>query len=164
MNDFPHPDSMLEATRLTRAGRLAEATALLQRLLRGDAAPDRAGGATMESAAAPAGRPTPLIDVTPHAIEATVRQPSSPMGEETLAGSRSTGSMHAARPRIPEALRGLLDRVKWVGSGLGMPGLGDSFAMPTPDIVPDGGQFLARSYSNHAGNRAYKLYIPSGYQ
>ena len=35
MNDFPHPDSMLEATRLTRAGRLAEATALLQRLLRG---------------------------------------------------------------------------------------------------------------------------------
>ena len=37
------------------------------------------------------------------------------------------------------------------------------FAVPTPDIVPDGGQFLARSYSNHAGNRAYKLYIPSGY-
>jgi len=72
MNDFPHPDSMLEATRLTRAGRLAEATALLQRLLRGNAAPDRTGGATMESAAAPAGRPTRLIDVTPHAIEATV--------------------------------------------------------------------------------------------
>jgi poly(hydroxyalkanoate) depolymerase family esterase len=163
MNDFPHPDSMLEATRLTRAGRLAEATALLQRLLRGDAAPDRAGGATMESAAAPAGRPTRLIDVTPHSIDATVRQPSSPMGQETLAGFRSPGTMHAARRHMPEALRGLLKRVKRVGSGLELPGLGKPFAVPTPDIVPDGGQFLARSYSNHAGSRAYKLYIPSGY-
>src|SRR5450759_4043427 len=44
-----------------------------------------------------------------------------------------------------------------------LPGLGKPFAVPTPDIVPDGGQFLARSYSNHAGNRAYKLYIPSSY-
>ena len=102
MNDFPHPDNMLEATRLTRAGRLAEATALLQRLLRGDATPDRASGATMESASAPAGRPTRLIDVTPHAIEATDRQLSSPMGQETRAGFRSPGIMHVARPHIAE--------------------------------------------------------------
>lgn len=163
MNDFPHPDSMLEATRLTRAGRLAEATALLQRLLRGDAIPDRAGGATMESAGAPAGRSTRLIDVTPHAVEATDRQLSSPMGQETRTGFRSPGIMHVAGPHMPEALRSLLERVKRVGSGLGLPGLGKPFAVPTPDIVPDGGQFLARSYSNHAGNRAYKLYIPSSY-
>ena len=42
MNDILHPHhSMLEATRLTRAGQLTEATELLQRLLRGDAPPDR---------------------------------------------------------------------------------------------------------------------------
>jgi poly(hydroxyalkanoate) depolymerase family esterase len=29
--------------------------------------------------------------------------------------------------------------------------------------VPDGGQFVAGSYSSEAGSRAYKLYIPSGY-
>ena len=40
MNDVLNPDSMLEATRLTRAGRLAEATTLLQRMLRGETAPD----------------------------------------------------------------------------------------------------------------------------
>jgi hypothetical protein len=34
MNIILHPD-MLEATRLTRAGRLTEATALLQRMLLG---------------------------------------------------------------------------------------------------------------------------------
>src|SRR6266568_3545167 len=33
----------------------------------------------------------------------------------------------------------------------------------TPDIVPDGGKFIEAIYSNPAGTRAYKLYIPSGY-
>ncbi|HEX5795574.1 MAG TPA: hypothetical protein VFY19_07025, partial [Geminicoccaceae bacterium] len=37
------PPEMLEATRLTRAGRPAEATALLQRMLRGDARSPGAG-------------------------------------------------------------------------------------------------------------------------
>ena len=40
MNDVLNPNTMLEATRLTRAGRLAEATTLLQRMLRGETAPD----------------------------------------------------------------------------------------------------------------------------
>ena len=39
MNDGLHPD-MLEATRLTRAGRITEATALLQRVLRGGTVPE----------------------------------------------------------------------------------------------------------------------------
>ena len=40
MNNIPHSD-MLEATRLTRAGRLTEATALLQRALPGGAGAGR---------------------------------------------------------------------------------------------------------------------------
>jgi hypothetical protein len=40
MSDVPNPNSMLEAMRLTRAARLAEATTLLQRMLRGETAPD----------------------------------------------------------------------------------------------------------------------------
>jgi poly(hydroxyalkanoate) depolymerase family esterase len=34
---------------------------------------------------------------------------------------------------------------------------------PTSSVVPAGGQFVERSYTNRAGTRAYKLYIPSGY-
>ena len=34
----------------------------------------------------------------------------------------------------------------------------------TPDIVPEGGNFIEATYSNPAGSRAYKLYIPSRYQ
>ena len=37
------PTEIAEATRLTREGRLTEATALLQRVLRGDAAPTAPG-------------------------------------------------------------------------------------------------------------------------
>jgi hypothetical protein len=40
MNDMLNPDKMVEATHLTRAGRLTEATALLQRMLRGKSGPD----------------------------------------------------------------------------------------------------------------------------
>jgi Esterase PHB depolymerase len=32
-----------------------------------------------------------------------------------------------------------------------------------PTLVPAGGRFVERSYTNRAGTRAYKLYIPSGY-
>ncbi len=54
-------DIIREATRLTRAGQLVEATALLQRMLRGERAPDapsRTGGRI-----ALTGR-EPLIDMT----------------------------------------------------------------------------------------------------
>jgi hypothetical protein len=36
MSDVLNPNSMLEAVRLTRAARLAEATTLIQRMLRGE--------------------------------------------------------------------------------------------------------------------------------
>ena len=36
--------------------------------------------------------------------------------------------------------------------------------MSTPDIVPAGGRFIEATYSNPAGTRKYKLYIPSHYQ
>ncbi len=35
--------------------------------------------------------------------------------------------------------------------------------VPTSTVVPAGGQFVERSYTNRAGTRAYKLYIPNGY-
>ena len=36
--------------------------------------------------------------------------------------------------------------------------------LSTPDVVPEGGKFIESLYTNPAGSRAYKLYIPSGYQ
>jgi poly(hydroxyalkanoate) depolymerase family esterase len=98
--------AMLEATRLTRAGRVSEGTTLLQRTL----------------------------DI--------------PMPE--AAPARSSWCM-------PEALR------KWFGGAVPVRGRATPSSSPAPDFGPKSGQFLARSYDNHAGTRGYRLYVPSGY-
>src|SRR6266487_509827 len=78
MDDMLDPNKMAEATRLTRVGRLAEAVALLQHMLRAESPRDMTVGTEV-------------------------------------------------------------------------------------DIVPEGGQFTEATYSNPAGTRAYKLYMPSCY-
>ena len=62
MNDRMHRE-MLEATRLTRAGRLTDATALLQRLLRRGRAPDTNFAAADDTTDVPAGRASRVIDL-----------------------------------------------------------------------------------------------------
>jgi poly(hydroxyalkanoate) depolymerase family esterase len=165
MNDLRHTD-MLEATRLTRAGQLTAATALLQRALRGGTAPDTASAPTGEAAQAPAGRVPRIIDLTPEAVALTDFQPSSPAGHAFGTGVSTplaglTPGM--AQPHLPEALRSFLDRVNGIHPEPGMGGLAKPFPAHLPDVVPDGGRFLSGSYANHAGSRAYKLYVPSGY-
>ncbi|HET6520748.1 MAG TPA: PHB depolymerase family esterase [Geminicoccaceae bacterium] len=166
MNDGTHPD-LLEATRLTRAGRLAEATSLLQRLLGGAAAPDAMSGtATGDTADAPAARFPRTIDVTPDTVEVTDPRPSPRAGQAfgTGIGPQPVGGTPGtALPHIPEALRGFLERFEGIGFEPGTGGLAGPAPAPTPDVVPDGGRFVAGSYANQAGTRAYKLYVPSGY-
>ncbi len=99
MRDMPQAE-MAEATRLTRAGRLSEATALLQRLLHG-------GKAAAGPAAAAAAEPQQA-------------------------------------PGILQRLLGGLRRL--------------ARSAPVPDTA---GRFIAESFTNGAGTRAYKLYIPA---
>ncbi len=160
-----HPD-MLEATRLTRAGRLTDATALLQRLLRGATAPDAGSGIFEDTADAPAGRVSPVIDLVPGTIETTDSPSPSRTGRalETDTSSPSADEPERTpRPHMPDALRSLLARVNRTGA---VPGLGELANPPAParDVVPDGAHFVTRSYTNQAGHRAYKLYVPSGYR
>ncbi len=91
------PPGLIEATRLTKAGRLGDATAAIQRMLNGTATPD--------SAKPQVRRGPPTIDGQAEAPGATKAKPA-----------RETGS-----------------------------------------------KFLAASFSNQAGTRPYKLFVPSGY-
>ena len=136
-------DIVREATRLTRAGQLVEATALLQRMLRGESAPD----ATLRTTGrlALTGREPPIIDAKANTIEET--------------DSAQLARTATAQPRM---LHALPDR-KRQRSGLGLRG-GIKRAPSTADIVPEGARFIEGTYSNPAGSRAYRLFIPSRYQ
>src|SRR5260370_1206309 len=147
MNDMLNPKIMLQATRLTRAGRLSEGKAVLERMLRGETAPDTSFGTAGDVALT--GRAMPIIDAKAETIDETDR----PL----------FGTPTSAQPKRFGVLRTLFDRVRR-RSGLGFPGLMRPAPVPTPDIVPAGGKFIEATYSNAAGTRAYKLYIPSRYQ
>ena len=163
MNDILHAD-MLEATRLTRAGRLTEATALLQRVLRGGTVPDTGSAPSGEAAHAPAGRGSRIIDLRPDTIQLTDRQP--PPRARHASGTSASGRPAGLTPERPS--RPCPRRCAACSTGSvaepGMGGLARPSPTHTPDVVPDGGQFLAASYSNQAGSRDYKLYVPSGYR
>ena len=62
-------------------------------------------------------------------------------------------------PQLPEALRGFLERLGADGVAGGLGGL----AKPASEPLPEGAQFLGRSFANEAGSRAYKLYVPASY-
>jgi poly(hydroxyalkanoate) depolymerase family esterase len=132
-------DMMLQATRLTRANRLIEATALIQRMLRGE----------IDSEIARLGNRPPTIDGYAETIDET--KPSH------------FNAVPSAKPHYFRPLRNPTYRFKYP-SRHGLQGWRGPAQLSTPDIVPEGGKFIEENYTNPAGSRAYKLYIPSGYQ
>ena len=127
--------AMAEATRLTRQGRLLEATALIQQTL-----------------ASPA---------------VTRRAPNAPCAEE------ESGSTPGCHPDPPPALRareggqlrdapaGWLPRRRALRSR-DPSGLYRSHRPAVPAVKRPAGRFDAFSYTNVAGTRAYRLYVPTG--
>src|SRR5580658_9668148 len=136
MNDILNAKMMLEAARLTRAGQLAEAAALLQRMLRGETAPDMRFSNTGDVALA--GRTPLLIDAEAQTIEET---------DHPLFGAATS-----AWPNRFGVLRALYDGVRR-RSGPGFPPMMPAAPVSTPDIVPAGGTFIEATYSNPAGTR-----------
>ena len=137
MNDQIHP-GIAEATRLTQQGRLDEATAAIQRALGGTFAP-----AAQED--------TRDTDEPIEVISRLVREtPQEPAGDRrTFERRPGTATWTTPGPT-------LLTR------GVQLPP-GRKAGKHASVSVPEGGRFLERSYTNSAGSRSYKLYIPSGY-
>jgi poly(hydroxyalkanoate) depolymerase family esterase len=156
---------MLEATRLTRAGRLVEATAFLQRLLRGEPAPVPPGSAAPEPAEPGRGSASAVIDVVPTHVElGDARLIERRTDARTASASPPrAGARPAARADTPAPLRGFLGRF----GGIALDQIRGRPPRPAPresDLVAAGGEFVAKAYTGDAGTRAYKLYVPSGYR
>ena len=149
--NLPLSAELLEATRLTNAGRLTEATAALQRMLGA-----RPSGASL----AMQGRHGPRnIDGTE-----MVQPKLAPPGNKTFrdAAEHSAFRNKVFKPTGANPLRGFIDRIGH--RGFWFPGgLGHAPSTPIPADLPNGAEFLACTFSNQAGSRPYKLYVPSGY-
>lgn len=149
---------MAEATRLTRSGKLLEATAFIQRLLnRGE---PEATPQTDQSEPVIEGRYRVVDEAADAAGSRTQRQASEILApgnkkepEHRFDRSASAESAHAAPqgPKWSDRLRALFRA----------PGR----AKPSPDrpSVSPGGRFIENVYTNAAGTRTYKLYVPGGY-
>ena len=159
MNAFSGID-MGEVTRLTRAGQLTEAMALLQG--RSATAKPQAnapeGGPGKDGSAA---RSWPTIDmVAPRTPGEAWTAPGFGKGSDNEAPSGRTDA--SDRQGLAETLRSLRERFPKMGA---IPGLGDGLGSPqrSPIPVPDGARYEERTFSNAAGSRTYKVYVPSGY-
>jgi poly(hydroxyalkanoate) depolymerase family esterase len=161
VNRSLNPNTMFEAMRLARAGRSAESTALIQRLIK-DATANTIFGHHDDLAHTSPGRQSPIIEGEFQTVEEMDAARPARLGIGARpADVASTDVAGKARPML-RGLGGLVDRIKR-RSGLGLHGLTQPAPVAAPDIVPAGGQFIEAIYSNAAGSRAYKLYIPSGY-
>lgn len=139
---------MAHASQLTRAGKLTEATALIQSLLRPKAGTD---APPQEGAVVPGLADKDVIEGTCTPVGDT---PPDPEPQKTQkAKARKTATKPAPRARrksLGETLRGL-------ATG-GMPGMRQ--VVSAPDLPTDA-QFLTLSHTSPQGSRDYRLYVPA---
>jgi poly(hydroxyalkanoate) depolymerase family esterase len=138
------PIGLIEATRLTRAGRVLEATALIQRTLR-DSSPTAEGAEGHEW--------DRDHEASNDAIDVEFSDVVDPTNPGSTARQQAAADDISRRLGLKSLLRGWRTR--------------DSAAdVPRPQTtVVNGrpGQFVTGSYANQAGARPYKLYIPTTY-
>jgi poly(hydroxyalkanoate) depolymerase family esterase len=137
---------MMEATHLTREGRLKEAMELLLGRF----------GSTKFEATEPRR--------APEYPTATLRLLPPRSGSDDTRAERSPDDRTEQRTtQIARPFGALLDQMTRVRSAPRLEGMG-GLMMSTPSPpVPDGARFEERTYANAAGSRSYKLFVPSGY-
>jgi poly(hydroxyalkanoate) depolymerase family esterase len=157
MNAFSKID-IDEVTRLTQAGKLAEAMALLQGHARLGPARGRPGSDVPRSDPRIKRLPTIEMVAPPVPGGAWVAPPQfNPVGRESGRPVKDEG-----RPDLAQMMLGFRHRLPKFGALSSIAeGLGSARQAPVP--VPEGARFEERTFSNAAGSRTYKVYVPSGY-
>ena len=142
---------MMEATRLTRQGRLEEAMAILQ------GARPSADRTDTERRDSPGATAFTFLDMLPPSMKTGSSWTAPPFGDDFSLVER--GELNASPPPLPRSnARGL----RKLGSAIGLEKLIGRGVTPSP--LPEGARFDERVFANKAGGRAYKLYVPSGYK
>ena len=155
--------AMRRAALLTRASNVAQATRVIRDALAGGSAPVPSGtGYEVEPSPRQLHPDSRLIETdagaagTSRAPELTGVLPHDLGSFGRLGGARSRGRM---RQPLGVALKALREGRLGGGAINSLPGLG---SRPSQEpSIPDGAQFLTKSFSCAAGKRDYKLYIPT---
>ena len=104
----------------------------------------------------------PMRDINPPPSASRGSAGASPGKTPGAGASERRSAPQSAQERAQDFAQELMTRLGMPG-GLGQTAFKAPAATPAPELVP-GAQFIAGSYSNHAGSRNYKLYIPSTYR
>ena len=147
---------MGEVTRLTRAGRLAEAMALIQ----GRTA--SAAGQDNSNSDIPNPTKSPTLEMQAPSVEGGAWTASATSRQRAERGAVPLNKP-ARSAKFAEAIKALRDRLPKSGALAGLSAGLDSLRQSPPVRVPDGARFEERMFSNDAGSRSYKIYVPSGY-
>jgi poly(hydroxyalkanoate) depolymerase family esterase len=147
---------MLEATRLTREGRLADAMAVLRGAGPGAAATTTAHNGIHDAEPRERNRTSVLLDMVPPSKDTGGSWTMPPFGEGGTAAQRDS-----IRRPLSEASAAVLDRVRRRGSASGFERMLDRGLKPATPSLPEGARFEEHSFANKAGRRLYKLYVPS---
>jgi poly(hydroxyalkanoate) depolymerase family esterase len=159
MIDMKTAAGMREATRLTQAKQLHEAVAVIQRTLQGEM-----GLKPEASAHRPATKTTTEVRRHPADENKGAREQHPQRSLFTIASVPREAGPEPAAARQQVTAKGLIAGLREsLHRFRGPRPLSEPIPDQTPDIVPDGGRFTTGSFSNQAGMRSYKLYIPSGY-
>src|SRR3984957_2818947 len=144
---------MREAIRLTREGRLAAATALMQRLFHGKGPFGSMSEARTDSTAAGASPPSARHALRVFDVDHTTG------AAKNAEGAFSRGVTGDARAAPSEAFcGGFLDKIN-------LPGTTGNLLHPKgrPGVpIPDGARLEKAHHAGVHGRRTYKLYVPSG--
>src|SRR5262245_47435433 len=182
-----------EATRLTRAGRLLEATALIQNTLHGLSPQEASSSATACTDDEALDVSFRVVDEAPSATEGvsaggasllssfpmttppppqTAMPPSRGSASDlpTSREERHSGISTPIHDHDQSEQRESVMHHSWTARPM-LPAHGSALGRPISRPLPDrargdiraGGQFTDGFYTSQAGTRAYKLYVPSGY-
>jgi poly(hydroxyalkanoate) depolymerase family esterase len=148
--------AMRQAALSTRASDLTEATRVIQDALSGRTASRRSTDADITPPPARS-RPAPFtIDPGAEIVEPSTKAATS------SAQSDGTEPPQRLRKPLAETLRVLREGRLATGAFASLPGMSlPGLAKHTPPIVPEGAEFLARSFTCAAGTRSYRLYVPA---
>jgi hypothetical protein len=139
MNAIPNVN-MSEVMRLTQAGQLTEAMAVLRGV-----GSDQSGSASRNT--------EPTIDMVPPSKLGGAWTPPEFTGSGFLGAMKGGKRGFRAGPELPSGMRAVLDRVGKLGSGAGFGGLSGSHPARPAAALPEGARFEERSFSNEAGTR-----------